>query len=160
MKPRIVCNTGPLIALSLIECQHVLSCLYDPVIPQTVINEWEAGEDEHPRTLPEPCEIVETVVSNPFLALQLDPGEASVIQAATDREINTVLIDERKGRKLARRLCGLTVLGTAGLLVRAKHEGILPEIGPLFESLEAESYWIAPRIVDWALSEAEERRKE
>lgn len=156
MKPRIVCNTGPLIALSLIGCQHVLSALYEPLIPRTVIDEWEAGADEHPRTLPEQCEIVETVVSNPFLAIQLDPGEASVIQAATDHKIATVLIDERKGRKLARRLCGLTALGTAGLLVRAKREGILPEIKPLFETLETESYWIAQPIVDWALSEAGE----
>ena len=33
MKSRIVCNTGPLIALSLIDCQHGLSQLYEPLIP-------------------------------------------------------------------------------------------------------------------------------
>ena len=156
MKTRIVCNTGPLIALSLIDCQHVLSELYDPLIPRTVINEWAAGEDEHPGALPEHCEIVETVVSNPFLVLQLDAGEASVIQTAIDCKAGTVLIDERKGRKLARRLCGLVTLGTAGLLVQAKRAGVLPEITPLFQTLEASAYWIAPTIVKWAIQEAGE----
>lgn len=156
MKPRIVWNTGPLIALSLIDCQHVLNQLYDPLIPRKVIEEWAAGEDRHPGTLPEDCEIVEVAVANPFLAVQLDAGEASVIQAAIDFRIDTVLIDERKGRKLARRLCGLTTLGSAGLLVQAKRAGILDEIAPLFRKLQAASYWISPAIVDWAIQQAEE----
>ena len=48
MKSRIVCNTGLLIALSLIDCQHVLSQLYEPLIPRKVIEEWAAGKDAHP----------------------------------------------------------------------------------------------------------------
>lgn len=156
MKARIVCNTGPLIALSLIDCQHVLNRLYYPLIPSKVIEEWAAGECTHPGTLPEACEIVEVTVSNPFLAIQLDAGEASVIQAAIDFQIDMVLIDERKGRKLARRLCGLVTLGTAGLLVQAKRAGILDEITPLFEKLEDASYWISPAIVDWAIEQAGE----
>lgn len=158
MKTRIVCNTGPLIALSLIDCQHVLSHLYHPLIPGKVIEEWAAGEDAHPGTLPENCEIVEVTVSNPFLAMQLDAGEASVIQAAIDFNVGTVLIDERKGRKLARRLCGLVTLGTAGLLVQAKRAGILDEVAPLFEKLESASYWISPAIVNWAIQQAGESR--
>ena len=156
MKTRIVCNTGPLIALSLIGCQHVLSHLYTPLIPSRVIEEWAAGEEDHPGTLPANCEIVEVAVSNPFLALQLDAGEASVIQTAIDLKVGIVLMDERKGRKLARRLCGLVTLGTAGLLVEAKRAGIIPEITSLFQQLQESSYWISPPIVNWALHQAGE----
>ena len=156
MKPRIICNTGPLIALSLIDCQYVLSCLYDPLIPSKVIEEWADGEDSHPRTLPKSFEIVDVTVANPFLTLQLDAGEASVIQAAIDYKVGMVLIDERKGRKLARRLCGLVTLGTAGLLVQAKRAGILDEVTPLFEKLKAASYWISPTITNWAIQQAGE----
>lgn len=148
--------TGPLIALSVIDCQHVLSQLYDPLIPRKVIEEWAAGEDAHPGELPAPCEIVDVNVANPFLALQLDAGEASVIQAAIDFKIDMVLIDERKGRKMARRLCGLVTLGTAGLLVQARRAGILGEITPLFKKLEEASYWISPSIVEWAIQRAGE----
>jgi len=156
MKPRIVCNTGPLIALSLIDCQNVLSQLYHPLIPHKVIEEWAAGEEARPGTLPEPCEIVKVTVSNPFLALQLDAGETSVIQAAIDFKVGMVLIDERKGRKLARRLCGLITLGTAGLLVEGKRAGILEEVTPHFDKLKAASYWISPSIVNWAIEQAGE----
>ena len=156
MKPRIVCNTGPLIALSLIGCQHVVHQLYRVLIPRKVIEEWVDGEKAHPGTLPESCEIVEVKVTNPFLSMQLDAGESAVIQAAINLKIGRVLIDERKGRKLARRLCGLETLGTAGLLVQAKRAGILREIAPLFEELEAASYWISPAIVSWAIQQAGE----
>ncbi len=121
-----------------------------------MIEEWAAGEEDHPGTLPASCQIVDVTVENPFLALQLDAGEASVIQAAIDFNVGMVLIDERKGRKLARRLCGLVTLGTAGMLVQAKHAGILGEITPLFEKLEAASYWISPSITNWAIQQAGE----
>lgn len=89
MTPPVVCNTGPLIALSLISCQDIL------------------------------C-------------------------------------DERKGRKIARRVCGLETLGTAGLLVEAKRRGLIANISPLFGLLEEHSYWIAKPIVQWALHTAGE----
>lgn len=156
MNPRIVCNTGPLIALSLIDCQDVLSELYQPTIPRKVIEEWSAGEAEHTRSLPTRCEIGEVIVTNPFLAMQLVAGEAAVIQTAMDLDIGIVLMDERKGRKVARRLCGLVTLGTAGLLVQAKRAGLVRKIKPLFIKLNEESYWISPAIMEWALEEAEE----
>lgn len=156
MTPPIVCNTGPLIALSLISGQDILCQLYHPIITRTVLVEWAEGEDDAPRILPATHEIVPAPAANPLLAVQLDPGEASVIQTALDRGIRRVLIDERKGRKIARRVCGLETLGTAGLLVEAKRRGLITNIAPLFGLLEEHSYWIAKPIVEWALHTAGE----
>ena len=151
MTSPIVCNTGPLIALSLIACQDILGQLYHPIITRTVFDEWAEGEDDAPRILPATHEIVPAPAVDPLLAVQLDPGEASVIQTALERGILRVLIDERKGRKIARRVCGLETLGTAGLLVEAKRHGLITHLSPLFSLLEEHSYWIAKPIVEWAL---------
>jgi predicted nucleic acid-binding protein len=44
------------------------------------------------------------------LKMVLDHGEASVIQLACDCGIDSVLIDERKGRKVARNIYNLRVI--------------------------------------------------
>lgn len=155
MKAEVVCNTGPLIALSLLSCQDILSDLYRPIIPQAVCDEWRKGADVRARNLPRDYERVANPLADPALLLQLDRGEASVIQTAMNRGIITVLMDERKGRKIARRIYGLQTLGTAGLLVEAKRAGLIGNLAPLFEALEEHSYWIAKPIVEWALQMAE-----
>ena len=105
-----------------------------------------------PRSIP----VLEAPPVDSLLALQLDPGEASVIQLALKRSVPNVLIDERKGRKIARRVYGLHTIGTARVLVEARQAGLIAEIAPLFDRLREESYWIADPIVKWAKSAAGE----
>lgn len=102
MNPPLVCNTGPLVALSLLGLENVLSRLFQPVIPQAVVDEWRDGDRR--RNLPDAMKVVENPKLDPLLTLQLDAGEAAVIQTAVNHSIKTVLIDERKGRKIARRI--------------------------------------------------------
>ncbi len=51
-------------------------------------------------------------IVDPLLAVELDTGEASVIQTARNLGINLVFMDEQKGRRLARRVYGLQTIGT------------------------------------------------
>ncbi len=86
----------------------------------------------------------------------LDVGEASVIQLAREATVNLVLIDEKKARKVARSVYGLQVIGTARVLVEAKREGLLPEVGEAIRELREGGYWIHDDIVKLALKEAGE----
>ncbi len=65
-----------------------------------------------------------------------------------------VLIDERKARKVARRVFGLETIGTAGILVQLKQRGWISDISALFLQLREQNYWIDDKIVAWALQEA------
>jgi predicted nucleic acid-binding protein len=58
-----------------------------------------------------------------------------------------VLIDERKGRKIARSIYGLNVVGTARILVEAKHRGILLHVGDTLTKMRDAGYWIHEEIV-------------
>ncbi len=155
MPPRIVCNTGPLVALSLLGLENMLAELFQPIIPRAVLTEWLDGDKG--RTLPHGVNVIEDPPMDPLLMLQLDAGEAAVIQTAINQSIPTVLIDERKGRKIARRVYGLRTIGTARVLVEAKKARLVLKVAPLFETLKEEFYWIADPIVRWALEEAGEK---
>ena len=69
----------------------------------------------------------------------LDPGESMVLSLApslgTAGDDVEVVLDERRGRRAARVL-GLSLVGTAGLLVVAKNEGRIGRVAPLLDQLE------------------------
>jgi predicted nucleic acid-binding protein len=60
------------------------------------------------------------------------------------------------GRKGIRDIYGLQVIGTARIMVDAKHNGLLAEVAPCFEQLPQQGYWIHDSIIQAALKETRE----
>ncbi len=111
----------------------------------------QAGPD-----LPTDILIVESKTPlDPLLSEMLDRGEAGVIQTAFAQAIPQVLIDEKKGRKVAR-LYGLQVFGTARLLLEGKRAGLIDSVGQALEAMRSNGYWIDDKIVRWAKTIADE----
>jgi len=67
--------------------------------------------------------------------LRLDAGEAEALALAEELDADVVLMDELAGREVARQ-CGFTVLGTLGILLRAKQQGLCPAVAPLLDRLQ------------------------
>ena len=86
---------------------------------------------------------------------ELDRGEAEVIVLAQEQGIQTVCIDEKVARMHARVL-GLTVIGTLGVLLRAKKQGLLSEIRPHLEKIRKAGIYIQQGIIEGILLEAGE----
>ena len=74
-------------------------------------------------------------MSADLLAL-LDRGEAEVIALAEEQGADEVIIDERAARAIAITR-GLSVIGSAGLLVRAKDRHLIAEVRPLLSRMHA-----------------------
>lgn len=66
----------------------------------------------------------------------LDPGEASSIALALDSENPLLIIDEKKGRRVAERL-NIEIIGTVGVLIRAKVAGLIQNPETLLARLES-----------------------
>jgi len=72
------------------------------------------------------------------LLAHLDRSEAEVIALAQERQADLVLLDEKEAREFAERL-GLRVLGTLGLLVWAKREGLIAVVREQLDALRREA---------------------
>ncbi len=155
----VVIDTGPLIALSACRQLDLLPLLHGRVIvPLDVIDELQRGQAPgHVEVIqPEWLEI-NTLVQpiSPLLLAHLDIGEAAVIALALEMGIIRVLMDERRGRLVARTM-GISVSGSLGVLLKAKHNGHLTAIRPCIESMIRKGVWISARLADFALREADE----
>jgi predicted nucleic acid-binding protein len=83
----------------------------------------------------------------PYLAaLGLGDGETSVLAEALGRTGSVAIIDELAGRAAAKAL-GVTVVGTTGVLVRAKQEGRLTEVAPELRRLRAAGLYLPSDVL-------------
>jgi predicted nucleic acid-binding protein len=84
------------------------------------------------------------------LKTQMDEGEAEAIALAVEL-VNVILIlDDKKARRVAQQI-GLKVIGTVGMLLRAKNQGVITEIKPLLTELVQVDFRITNAIIQEAL---------
>lgn len=157
----VVCDTGPLIALSLIDHLELLESLYRQIlVPRSVLDEVEAGGSSRAGTeaifSAGWLRVVEGSPVDPLLAAELGPGEAAVIATAYGLGVRMAVLDERKARRIARTVYSLEVKGSAGVLVAAKRAGLITEVRSLLESMAEKGYYLSDRLIDRAASEAGE----
>jgi len=163
MNGTVVSNTGPLIALALINRVDVLQSLFAQVIvPEAVHQEilqggaFRAGLASYRQAHWIKVQSVQSPL-DPLLQTVLHIGEASVIQLAREVHAEFVLIDEKKARKIARIIFGLRVIGSARVLIEAKNRGIIESVGNMLELIRGNGYWIHDDIIDLAKRMAGER---
>ena len=80
------------------------------------------------------------------LVEMLDPGEASSILYSLDHNRIPLLIDERRGKRIAKAR-GIPVIGTAGVLVKSKQANLIPLVKPLLIDMQAKGYWLSDPFI-------------
>jgi predicted nucleic acid-binding protein len=156
----VVAGASPLIVIARSGLLFVLTGLADAVVvPQTVYDEC-AADVKLPgaRAIRSAVEArqIEVRPDAPIddLAPELDVGERAAIALAFALQC-PILIDERLGREVARRR-GLTVVGSAGLLVEAKRRGLIPAVAPVLEEWARCGYYLGAALVRKVLRLADE----
>lgn len=158
----VVVNSGPLIALSLLDSLDLLLRLFSDVrVPAAVFEEVVTAGQSRPGAKHiaaatwlqrEPA----NPAPDPLLAEELGKGEAEAIALAVRIRATWLVLDDRKARRIAEGAYRLNVIGTAGVLVRAKKTGLLSSVGPSLSSLRAAGYFLFDRLVRAALEAAGE----
>jgi len=159
----IVADSGPLIAFALIGQLDLLNELFDEVIITESVKD-ETTSDASlrgARAISNQIRMGKITVTNDVKSSlyekaveSLDIGEAESISLAS-RLGCRVFIDEKKGRSFAKKN-HLAVVGTLGLLIKAKELGYIGQIKPLITRLESCGYRYSDKLVRAALKAAGE----
>lgn len=156
MPKKIVINTGPIIALiAALNDLSILEKNYEEVIvPQRVVKEilGKGNERFDAKVFLENqflTKIEETIKINNFLKNSLDPGEASVIQTALNRDVETVCIDEAAGRRIAR-LNNLRLTGSLGIIIFAINNGENIDLEKAIKNMRNKGIWISDQLKEKA----------
>lgn len=89
-------------------------------------------------------------VSAAALRTQLHRGEAEASALAAELAAKRIVLDDKKARRVAREM-GLRPIGTVGVILRAKREGLTPECRPLLDSLMRGGFYLSRELYQEAL---------
>jgi predicted nucleic acid-binding protein len=130
----VVSDTSAITSLLQIGRIGLLASLYDEVvIPGAVERELRRTHKRLPdfiRTVP----VVDPTLSGRFVG-ELDAGESEAIALMLEGRGDLLLMDERKGRRVAKR-AGIQVIGLLGVLLDARQAGLLKSISEVVTELE------------------------
>jgi len=145
LSQQAVTNSTCLIGLERIGRLDLLPQVFDTVFaPPTVV-----AEVRSPLT----WLTVQTVENSAFVAAlktQMDEGEAEAIALAVELDNVILILDDKKARRVAQQI-GLKVIGTVGMLLRAKNQGVITEIKLLLTELVQVDFRITNAIIQEAL---------
>jgi len=137
----IVSNASPLINLARIGKLDLFHKLYgELIVPEAVWQEVVVEGAGHPgadEVKTAPWIKVRAVNNKPLVQVlrqDLDAGEAEAIALALEVGAELLLMDEHLGRETARHL-GLRYMGLIGVLIEAKHKGLIHAVKLYLDAL-------------------------
>lgn len=157
-----ICNTSPLFYLHQVDRLPLLKDLYDGIVTTPEVQEELAagavGGEDVPDLLRYDWIRIRPVAIPSYLDLitDLGRGEASVLALGLENRATSLLvIDDKLGRQIAR-LRGLSVTGTAGVLLKAKQLGKIAAVKPILDDMVRAGFRLHPDVVADILSLADE----
>jgi predicted nucleic acid-binding protein len=162
---KVVCNSSPIIALSIISKLDLLWELFDVYITSEVYNEItdndnlndfgrneliEAVNNKHIKVY----DIKDKEIINKLFG-HFHKGELETIFAAKELGIKIVLIDEKSARTFAESLL-LKPLGVLGILERAKELGKIDKAKSLIDTLRTNNFRISDSLYEKLLAKLNE----
>jgi predicted nucleic acid-binding protein len=160
----VVADATPLRYLILIEAVDILPALYERILIPRIV----ADELQRPRT---PVAVRQWMMTPPawldvrhapptpeHALLRLGAGERDAIVLAHTLHADLLVIDDWDGREAALQ-CGLTVLGTLGVLDEAASRGLV-ELPDALTRLQATNFRMPPEIVEMLLARDAARRQQ
>ena len=136
----VVSDASPIRALEWVGLVHILNSLFDRVVvPPAVAAELERRNGPYRRIELSRFDFIHVTQPQNLAFVQglsdiLDPGESEALALASEVPDSLLLIDEKSGRRQARKMN----LHVVGILVTARRRELIPAIGPILEVLRTE----------------------
>ena len=150
---KVVSDTSPIIAFSILRKLHILKALFERItIPQAVYDELCEGEPFQPVEWIDVQRINDRSRYN-MLRPDLDHGESEAIVLYFEKGMELLLVDDGEARKAAESF-GMKIMGTGGLLLLAKQQGLIDSLRTEIDKLEKEGQFRLSDSVRYILLQA------
>ncbi len=139
----LVADSSALIALSIIDKLEILDTLYGQVIiPKSVYQEITRDNKLESQKLSLYChnKVVKISTETNF-NISLGLGESEAIVLYKEKNANYLLCDDKKAKKFAQNF-NINVIGSLGVLLKAKEKSLIPKIQPLLTQLKSSKIYI------------------
>jgi predicted nucleic acid-binding protein len=159
IKP-VVVNSSPLITLFNSQLANLLHQLFDQVqVPPAVWKEVTAHKNDiAAQNLPQTAwaKQCEAIPVHPLVsAWDLGAGESAVLSYVIANPHYTAMIDDAAARRCAISL-NISTLGTGGMIVLAKRQGLISSIGEPIQALRDSGLWLSENLVQLLKKQAGE----
>ena len=155
----LVADCSALVALSVCGSLNLLEQLFaSVVVPETVYVEATRPDKKQAQAL-------ETFLLGKvrhvnlqdyvFLDAYADAGETEAMLLYKQLAADKLLIDDKRGRKVAK-INQISTIGTLGVLLVAKEKGLIVEVAPLLQQIEQSDIYLSPNLIATVLELAGE----
>jgi len=155
----LVADASALIALSACDSLHLLEALFGNVIvPEAVFLEVAGTNKPQSERLRNYLQgKVRTVNMDHFVYLDAfaDAGETQAMLLYKEVAADYLLIDDKRGRKVAQ-INQIKTIGSLGVLLQAKHAGLISHIAPLITQINASPVFMGAGLIQTVLEMAGE----
>ena len=153
----LIADSSALIALSIVNKIDVLEKLFDQVfVPKAVFEEISVNNKDESKQLYYYCKnrVVE-IVSMIDFNVSLGKGESEAMVLYKEQNADLLLCDDKKAKKFARNF-GINIIGSLGVLLKAKEKKLIPQIAPLITTLQNSKIFIDENTCNTVLKIANE----
>jgi predicted nucleic acid-binding protein len=155
----LVADCSALIALSTCNCLELLEQLFSSVVvPEAVYHEATTANKKEARRLEKYLQDkVRKVDMQNYVFLDgfADAGETEAMVLYKQISANKLLIDDKRGRSVAK-LNQISTIGSLGVLLVAKQKGLIKEVAPFLEILEKSELYLSKQLIATVLELAKE----
>jgi len=156
----VVCDSSPLVALSVLDSLYLLDNLFKEVIvPISVFDELTVARKPEAQSIAVWAQGKVVAATDKRLmqsfGLMLDAGESEAMTLYFEKNADFLLIDEKKGRRIAA-YNKINVVGTLGILLLAKQKDLIKAVKPLLNRLQQSYIRISEELYLKALALAKE----
>lgn len=156
----LIADSSALVALSVCDSLPLLDALFNEVlVPQAVYDECiQPGKPESDALKDYLSDKVCAVDMSYFVYLDAyaDAGESEAMVLYKQKSADKLLIDDKRGRKVAK-INQIDVIGSLGVLLSAKQHGLIAEVKPRIEQIVKSRVYLESSLQRLVLDIANER---
>ena len=147
----VIGDSSALVALAVVNQLELLEKLYDSLyIPQAVFDEvtqiGKPQSDKLRQFLQSKVKRVDLTLTQLGLGL----GELEAITLYKKLDADVLLIDDNRAKKYAS-LNGVKVIGSLGILIKAKEQGYIDKVKPLLDEIQKSEVYISKKLIERVL---------